>query len=225
MNSYDVAVIGSGPGGYVAAIRAAQLGFKTAIIEKYATLGGTCLNVGCIPSKALLDSSHHYEDTLKHLEDHGVNISGEIKLNFKRMIERKAEVVEANTKGVKYLMDKNKIEVYEGLGSFKDASHINIQKNDGSTETIEAKYTIIATGSKPASLPFIKIDKKRIITSTEALSLNEVPKHLIVIGGGVIGLELGQVYRRLGAEVSVVEYMDRIIPTMDGSQSKELLKV
>lgn len=225
MNKYDVAVIGSGPGGYVAAIRCAQLGFKTAIIEKYSTLGGTCLNVGCIPSKALLDSSHHYEEALKHFKDHGIDIPSEIKLNFKRMIERKKEVVDTNTKGIAYLMGKNKIDVYEGLGSFKNATHINIAKNDGKTETIEAKNTIIATGSKPATLPFIKLDKKRIITSTEALSLTEVPKHLIVIGGGVIGLELGQVYLRLGAEVSVVEYMDRILPTMDSSQSKELTKV
>lgn len=225
MNSYDVAIIGSGPGGYVAAIRCAQLGMKTAIIEKYPTLGGTCLNVGCIPSKALLDSSHHYEDALKHFQDHGIDIPGDIKLNFKRMIERKQDVVDQNTKGIVYLMDKNKVDVYEGLGSFKDATHVNIKKNDGKTETIEAKNIIIATGSKPSSLPFIKIDKKRIITSTEALSLKEVPKHIIVIGGGVIGLELGQVYRRLGAEVTVVEYMDRIIPTMDSSQSKELTKV
>ncbi|MCR9182370.1 MAG: dihydrolipoyl dehydrogenase [Flavobacteriaceae bacterium] len=225
MNSYDVAIIGSGPGGYVAAIRCAQLGMKTAIIEKYPTLGGTCLNVGCIPSKALLDSSHHYEDALKHFKDHGIDIPGDIKLNFKRMIERKQDVVDQNTKGIVYLMDKNKVDVYEGLGSFKDATHVNIKKNDGKTDTIEAKNIIIATGSKPASLPFIKIDKKRIITSTEALSLKEVPKHMIVIGGGVIGLELGQVYRRLGAEVTVVEYMDRILPTMDSSQSKELTKV
>ena len=225
MSTYDVAVIGSGPGGYVAAIRCAQLGFKTAIIEKYSTLGGTCLNVGCIPSKALLDSSHHYEDALKHFEDHGIDIPGEVKLNFKRMIERKQEVVDANTKGIEYLMGKNKIDIYQGLGSFKDATHINITKEGGKTETIEAKKTIIATGSKPSTLPFIKLDKKRVITSTEALSLTEVPKHLIVIGGGVIGLELGQVYRRLGAEVSVVEYMDRILPTMDSAQSKELTKV
>lgn len=225
MTKYDVAIIGSGPGGYVAAIRCAQLGLKTALIEKYSVLGGTCLNVGCIPSKALLDSSHHYEDAMKHFKDHGIDIPGDIKLNFKRMIERKAEVVDQTTKGIQFLMDKNKVDVYEGLGSFKDATHINIKKNDGQTETIEAKNTIIATGSKPSSLPFIKIDKERIITSTEALSLTEVPKHMIVIGGGVIGLELGQVYRRLGAEVSVVEYMDRIIPTMDSAQSKELTKV
>ena len=224
MSTYDVAIIGSGPGGYVAAIRCAQLGMKTAIIEKYNTLGGTCLNVGCIPSKALLDSSHHYEDAIKHFEEHGIEIPGEVKINFKKMIDRKASVVEQTTKGINFLMDKNKIEVFTGVGSFKDATHIEIA-SEGKTETIEAKNTIIATGSKPSTLPFIKLDKERVITSTEALSLSEIPKHLIVIGGGVIGLELGQVYRRLGAEVSVVEYMDRIIPTMDGAQSKELMKV
>ena len=225
MSQYDVAVIGSGPGGYVAAIRCAQLGMKTAIIEKYPTLGGTCLNVGCIPSKALLDSSHHYEDAIKHFAEHGIDIPGEVKVNLQQMIARKDGVVEQTTKGIVFLMDKNKIDVYEGVGSFKDATHINVTKNDGSVETIEAKNTIIATGSKPSSLPFITIDKERIITSTEALKLKEVPKHMIVIGGGVIGLELGQVYKRLGAEVSVVEYMDRIIPGMDGALSKELMKV
>lgn len=223
MSKYDVAVIGSGPGGYVAAIRCAQLGLKTAIIEKYNVLGGTCLNVGCIPSKALLDSSHHYEDALKHFEDHGIEIPGDIKLNFKKMIERKAAVVEQTTKGIEFLMNKNKIDVFTGTGAFKDATHIIISGEK--EQTIEAKNTIIATGSKPSSLPFITLDKERVITSTEALSLKEVPKHLVIIGGGVIGLELGQVYRRLGAEVSVVEYMDRIIPTMDAAQSKELLKV
>ncbi|MAZ72087.1 MAG: dihydrolipoyl dehydrogenase [Flavobacteriaceae bacterium] len=223
MSKYDVAVIGSGPGGYVAAIRCAQLGMKTAIIEKYNTLGGTCLNVGCIPSKALLDSSHHYEEAIHHFEAHGIEIPGEVKLNFKKMIERKAAVVDQTTKGIDFLMNKNKIDVFTGMGSFKDATHITI---DGEKkQTIEATNTIIATGSKPASLPFIELDKDRIITSTEALSLKEIPKHMIVIGGGVIGLELGQVYRRLGAEVSVVEYMDRIIPTMDSAQSKELTKV
>ncbi|TVZ59480.1 dihydrolipoamide dehydrogenase [Flavobacteriaceae bacterium MAR_2010_105] len=223
MNSYDVAVIGSGPGGYVAAIRCAQLGMKTAIIEKYATLGGTCLNVGCIPSKALLDSSHHYEDAVKHFEEHGIEIPGDIKVNLEKMIERKQAVVDQTTGGIDFLMKKNKIDVYQGLGAFKDATHIVI-KGEKEKE-IEAKHTIIATGSKPSNLPFINLDKERIITSTEALKLKEIPKHLIVIGGGVIGLELGQVYGRLGAEVTVVEYMDRIIPTMDGGLSKELNKV
>ena len=224
MSTYDVAVIGSGPGGYVAAIRCAQLGMKTAIIEKYNTLGGTCLNVGCIPSKALLDSSHHYEEAIKHFEDHGIEFPGDVKINFKKMIDRKASVVEQTTKGIDFLMNKNKIDVLTGVGSFKDETHIVVSSEDGD-KTIEAKHTIIATGSKPATLPFIEIDKERIITSTEALTLKEIPKHMIVIGGGVIGLELGQVYRRLGAEVSVVEYMDRIIPTMDKAQSKELTKV
>ncbi|WP_158978075.1 dihydrolipoyl dehydrogenase [Cellulophaga sp. L1A9] len=225
MSLYDVAIIGSGPGGYVAAIRCAQLGMKTAIIEKYSTLGGTCLNVGCIPSKALLDSSHHYEDAIKHFEEHGIEISGDIKLNLEKMISRKQGVVDMTTKGIEFLMDKNKIDVFTGTGSFKDATHIVIAKADGTSETIEAKNTIIATGSKPSSLPFIKLDKERVITSTEALKLKEVPKHMIVIGGGVIGLELGQVYKRLGAEVTVVEFMDRIIPGMDGALSKELMKV
>lgn len=223
MNSYDVAVIGSGPGGYVAAIRCAQLGMKTAIIEKYSTLGGTCLNVGCIPSKALLDSSHHYEDAVKHFEEHGIEIPGDIKVNLEKMIARKQAVVDQTTGGIDFLMKKNKIDVYQGLGSFKDATHITISGEE--TTEIEAKNTIIATGSKPSSLPFINIDKERIITSTEALKLKEIPKHLIVIGGGVIGLELGQVYKRLGADVSVVEFMDRIIPTMDAGLSKELNKV
>ena len=225
MKSYDVTVIGSGPGGYVAAIRCVQLGLKTAIVEKYNTLGGTCLNVGCIPSKALLDSSHHYEDAVKHFETHGIEISGEIKVNLEKMIARKQAVVDQTTGGIDFLMKKNKIDVFHGLGSFKDATHIVISKEDKSQEEIESKNTIIATGSKPSNLPFIELDKERIITSTEALELKEVPKHLVVIGGGVIGLELGQVYKRLGAEVTVVEYLDRIIPTMDASLSKELNKV
>lgn len=223
MKSYDVAVIGSGPGGYVAAIRCAQLGMKTAIIEKYSTLGGTCLNVGCIPSKALLDSSHHYEDAVKHFEEHGIDIPGEVKVNLEQMINRKQSVVDQTTEGLVFLMKKNEIDVYEGVGSFKDATHISIEGKEN-TE-IEAKNTIIATGSKPSNLPFIELDKERIITSTEALKLKEVPKHMIVIGGGVIGLELGQVYKRLGADVTVIEYMDRIIPTMDSGLSKELNKV
>lgn len=224
MSSYDVAVIGSGPGGYVAAIRCAQLGMKTAIIEKYNTLGGTCLNVGCIPSKALLDSSHHYEDAIKHFDEHGIEL-GEVKFSLEKMIARKQGVVDMTTKGIDFLMDKNKIDVFHGIGSFKDATHIDIADAKGEKQTIEAAKTIIATGSKPSTLPFISLDKERIITSTEALKLPEVPKHMIVIGGGVIGLELGQVYKRLGAEVTVVEYMDRIIPTMDKAQSKELMKV
>ncbi|MFJ1321496.1 dihydrolipoyl dehydrogenase [Capnocytophaga canis] len=224
MKKYDVVVIGSGPGGYVAAIRSAQLGFKTAIVEKYNTLGGTCLNVGCIPSKALLDSSHHYEDALKHFAAHGIEITGEVKISLEKMIDRKKTVVEQTCAGINFLMDKNKIDVFHGVGSFVSNTQLKIT-NENQVEEIEAKYIIIATGSKPSTLPFITIDKERIITSTEALKLKEIPKHLIVIGGGVIGLELGQVYRRLGAEVSVVEYMDSIIPTMDKGLGKELTKV
>lgn len=222
MSKYDVTVIGSGPGGYVAAIRCAQLGLKTAIIEKYNTLGGTCLNVGCIPSKALLDSSHHYHDAVNHFEKHGIG-TGKLKVDFAQMINRKNEVVEQTCAGIDFLMNKNKIDVYKGFGSFKDATHINIASED-KTETIESAKTIIATGSKPGSLPFITIDKERIITSTEALSLKEIPKKLVVIGGGVIGLEIGQVYSRLGSEVSVIEYMPKIVPGMDAMLSKELQK-
>jgi dihydrolipoamide dehydrogenase len=224
MSQFDVTIIGSGPGGYVSAIRCAQLGFKTAIIEKYATLGGTCLNVGCIPSKALLASSHHYEE-LQHFADHGIEVSGDVKVNLEKMIARKQAVVDQTSGGVKFLMDKNNITVFNGLGSFESATSVKVTKADGSSEIIESKNIIIATGSKPSSLPFIKLDKDRIITSTEALKLKEVPKHLVIIGGGVIGIELGQVYLRLGAQVSVVEFMDRIIPGMDASLSKELTKV
>ena len=223
MQSFDVAVIGSGPGGYVAAIRCSQLGMKTALIEKYNTLGGTCLNVGCIPSKSLLDSSHHYEDAVKHFEEHGIEIPGEVKVNLKKMISRKTSVVEQTTKGIDFLMDKNKVTVFNGLGSFVDSTTIHVEGEK--PEDITAKNIIIATGSKPGSLPFINIDKDRIITSTEALELREIPKHMIVVGGGVIGLELGQVYKRLGTEVSVIEYSDRITPVMDSALSRELTKV
>ncbi len=223
MKTFDVVVIGSGPGGYVAAIRCAQLGMKTALVEKYTTLGGTCLNVGCIPSKALLDSSHHYEDAIKHFTEHGIDIPGEVKVNLKQMIARKQGVVDQTTAGIDYLMNKNKIEVFHGIASFKDATHITVSGEK--IHEIEGKNTIIATGSKPANLPFITLDKERVITSTEALKLKEIPKHLVVIGGGVIGLELGQVYKRLGANVTVVEYMDSIVPTMDAAIAKELTKV
>lgn len=219
-NEFDVAVIGSGPGGYVCAIRLAQLGFKTAIIERYPTLGGTCLNVGCIPSKALLDSSERYHQTIHSHSVHGIEIK-DIKLNFKTMIDRVQTVVDQNSSGVKYLMDKNKITVFHGHGSFKDKNTIQI-KIDKNTTQIKAKKIVIATGSKPSSLPGIEIDKKRVITSTEALKLKEVPKHLVVIGGGVIGLELGSAYRRLGSEVSVVEYADSIIAAMDKELGKNL---
>ncbi len=224
MSTYDVIVIGSGPGGYVSAIRAAQLGMKTALIEKYSTMGGTCLNVGCIPSKSLLDSSHHYENALHNFEDHGISVDGKIKLDLDKMMSRKSSVVEQTTKGLEYLMSKNDITVYHGLGSFKDESTIEIN-TAGKTQTINGNNIIIATGSKPTKLPFADFDGERIISSTEALKLSEVPKHLVVVGGGVIGLELGQVYSRLGAKVTVLEYQDRIIPNMDSSLSKELAKV
>ncbi len=220
---YDVTVIGSGPGGYVAAIRCAQLGMKTAIIEKYPVLGGTCLNVGCIPSKALLDSSEHYHNAAHTFKTHGIELK-DLKVNLAQMIQRKREVVKQTGDGIVYLMKKNKIDVLTGVGSFVDKNTIKITAVDGSTKEIKTNKTIIATGSKPISLPTVPIDKKRIITSTEALEMTEIPKHMIVIGGGVIGLELGSVYARLGAKVTVLEFMDGLIASMDKSLGKELQK-
>ncbi len=222
MSKFDVAVIGSGPGGYIAAIRCAQLGMKTAIIERYNTLGGTCLNVGCIPSKALLDSSEHFHNAETTFKEHGIDINAP-KVNFGQMIKRKGEVVSQTTGGIDFLMKKNKIEVFNGHGSFVGNNKIAIE-GEKETQEIEADKIIIATGSKPASLPGIEIDKKRIISSTEALSLDKLPKSMVVIGGGVIGLELGSVYARLGTEVTVLEYAGSILPTMDVSCGKELSK-
>lgn len=224
MEKFDVTVIGSGPGGYVAAIRCAQLGMKTALIERYNTLGGTCLNVGCIPSKALLDSSEHYHNATHTFTEHGIDVK-DVKVNIKQMIKRKNDVVKQTTEGINFLMKKNKITVFTGHGSFINKNTIEIATEDGKKSQIESTQVIIATGSKPSSLPGLEIDKKRVITSTEALELTEVPKHLVVIGGGVIGLELGSVYARLGAKVSVVEYAPAIIATMDGSLGKELQRV
>ncbi len=221
MSDYDVTVIGSGPGGYVAAIRCAQLGMKTALIEKYDSLGGTCLNVGCIPSKALLDSSEHYHNAAHTFKEHGIGLTG-LKVNFTQMIKRKGEVVSQTVAGIDFLMKKNKIDVLHGHGSFVDKNTINIKPAKGKAKKITSDKVIIATGSKPISLPFAKIDKKRIISSTEALVLKKLPKTMTIIGGGVIGLELGSVYARLGTKVSVFEYQDRIIPTMDKAMSKEL---
>jgi dihydrolipoamide dehydrogenase len=222
--SYNVIVIGSGPGGYVAAIRCAQLGFKTAIVEKYDTLGGTCLNVGCIPSKALLDSSEHYINAKQHFKEHGIDIAAPV-VNIGQMIGRKAGVVKSNVDGIAYLMKKNKIDVHTGVGSFVDKNTIRVTAKDGKEMVLKTEKVIIATGSKPTPLPFAPFDKKRIISSTEALELKEVPKHMIVIGGGVIGMELGSVYARLGSKVTIVEFLDSLIPTMDGTLGKELLKI
>ncbi len=221
---YDVTIIGSGPGGYVAAIRCAQLGMKTALIEKYDTLGGTCLNVGCIPSKALLDSSEHFHNAVHNFAEHGI-ITTEVKADLKQMIKRKNEVVSQTCSGVKFLMDKNKVEVHHGVGSFKDKNTISIKDVDGKESEITSKNIIIATGSKPNYFKGMEPDKKRIITSTEALELEKIPESMVVIGGGVIGLELGSVYARLGSKIEVVEFADSIIPTMDRTLAKELTKV
>jgi dihydrolipoamide dehydrogenase len=224
MNSYDVIIIGSGPGGYVAAIRCAQLGMKTAIIEKYATLGGTCLNVGCIPSKALLDSSEHFNNAKHTFGEHGIELK-DLKANLKQMIQRKNDVVSQTCAGVKFLMDKNKIDVHLGLGSFIDKNNLKVTAVDGKETKLQGKNIIIATGSKPNYFPGMEPDKKRIITSTEALDLKEIPKKMLIIGGGVIGLELGSVYGRLGTEIEVIENSPSILPAMDGAIGKEFIKI
>lgn len=220
---YDVTIIGSGPGGYVAAIRCAQLGLSTAIIERYPTLGGTCLNVGCIPSKALLDSSEHYHAAKEKFNIHGIELEN-LRVNMPQMIRRKNEVVHDNNKGVEFLMKKNGIDVYYGHGSFVGPKKIKITNREGIAQEIETDRAIIATGSKPIVPADFNYDKKRVITSTEALQIEQVPGSMLVIGGGVIGLELGSVYARLGTKVHVVEYLDRIIPTMDADCSRELAK-
>ena len=224
MGSYDVIIIGSGPGGYVSAIRCAQLGMKTAIVEKYNTLGGTCLNVGCIPSKALLDSSEHFFNAKHNFTTHGIEVEG-LKANMEQMIQRKNDVVSQTCSGVKFLMDKNKIDVHYGLGSFVDKQTVLVSAADGSKTTITAKNIIIATGSKPNFFPGMEPDKKRIITSTEALNMKEIPKKMLVIGAGVIGLELGSVFSRLGSEIEVIEFAATLLPTMDGTIGKEFSKI
>jgi dihydrolipoamide dehydrogenase len=221
--NYDVVVIGSGPGGYVAAVRCAQLGFKTAIIEKYNALGGTCLNVGCIPSKALLDSSEHFYNAGHSFAKHGIKLDN-LQADMAQMIARKNEVVSQTNSGVKFLMDKNKIDVHHGVGSFIDKNTIQVLDSEGKTTQLKTKNTIIATGSKPSTLPTIAIDKKRIITSTEALTLTEIPKDMIIIGAGVISTELGSVYARIGTKVTMIEYLDAVIPFMDRTMGKELQK-
>lgn len=223
MENYDIAVIGSGPGGYVAAIRSAQLGYRTVLVEKYDTLGGTCTNVGCIPTKALLDSTHHYSDALKKFEYHGIDI-GDVKLNFEQMFLRKTDVVLKNTEGLEFLMKKNKITRITGTATFVDNSVIKITSG-GAEQQIKANHFIIATGSKPASLPGINIDKERIITSTEALSLKKLPKSMVIIGGGVIGVEMASIFNRLGTKVTILEYADHLISAMDHELGKTLQKI
>lgn len=220
---YQVIVIGSGPGGYVSAIRCAQLGLKTAIIEKYNTLGGTCLNVGCIPSKALLDSSEHYHNAAHSFEKHGIKLE-KLAVDMPQMIKRKNEVVKQTCDGVEFLMKKNKIDVHHGLGSFVDKNTIKITDSEGKTKNITGEKIIIATGSKPTNLPGVEIDKKRVITSTEALNIEKVPKSMVVIGAGVIACEMGSVFARLGTEVTMIEYLDGLLPSMDRTMGKELQK-
>jgi dihydrolipoamide dehydrogenase len=218
-DAFDLIVIGSGPGGYVCAIRAAQLGLKVACVEKRETLGGTCLNIGCIPSKALLQSSENFNEVTHHFKDHGINI-GDVSLDLERMMARKLEVVQANTKGVEFLFRKNKITWLKGDGRILGAGRVDVAGTEYQTKTI-----VIATGSESTPLPGVPVDEKRIVSSTGALELSVVPKHLVVIGAGVIGLELGSVWRRLGAEVTVIEFLDRIVPTLDADVAKDFQRV
>src|SRR5690242_752953 len=217
-DTYDLVVIGAGPGGYVCAIRAAQLGMKVACVEKRATLGGTCLNVGCIPSKALLQSSERFEEVRHKLAEHGVMVDG-IKLDLAKMQARKGEVVSANVKGVEFLFRKNKVTWLKGAGKIVAPGKVEV-----GGETYETKNIIIASGSESTPLRGVEVDEKRIVTSTGALELEKVPGHLVVIGGGVIGLELGSVWRRLGAEVTVIEFLDRLVPGMDAEIAKQGFK-
>lgn len=222
--TFDIVVIGSGPGGYACAIRASQLGYKTALIEKYAALGGTCTNVGCIPAKALLDSTEHYHTAANKFKTFGIE-TGKLSLDFKQLIKRKTEVIEQNVAGLNYLMSKNKITVFQGTASFLNSKEISVKKKEEENFKISASYFVIATGSKPATIPGVTIDKTRIITSTEALSLSEKPKSMVIIGGGVIGVEMASVYARIGVEVTIIEYADSLIPTMDKELGKELKKL
>jgi len=224
-NTFDLIVIGGGPGGYVSAIRAAQLGMSVACVEKRASLGGTCLNVGCIPSKALLQSSHHYKMAAEGLAVHGVN-TAKVTLDLTAMMKRKDAVVAENVKGVDFLFKKNKITRVVGAASLKDSSTVVVDPGaGGKKQTLTAENILIATGSESAPLPGIEIDEKRIVTSTGALALTTVPKHLIVIGAGIIGLELGSVWRRLGAEVTVIEFLDRILPGLDGEVAAQTARI
>ena len=220
----DVVILGGGPGGYVAAIRAAQLGFSTVCVEMDKTLGGTCVNIGCIPSKALLHSSEHYEFMQQHAAEHGIGVDG-IRLDLAQMLKRKDDVVGQNTKGIEFLFRKNKITWAKGRGTFKTGNVVDVTATDGGVTTYQAKHVIIATGSVPIKLPFLEFDEERILSNAGALRIPQVPKHLVVIGGGVIGLELGSVWRRLGAKVTVVEYMPTIMPGMDEDVVKEAEKI
>ncbi|RLJ32044.1 dihydrolipoamide dehydrogenase [Chryseobacterium sp. 7] len=223
MNHYDIAVIGSGPGGYVAAIRSAQLGYKTVIIEKYDTLGGTCTNVGCIPTKALLDSTHHYLEAQHKFNEHGIKLDT-IELNFSQMYRRKAEIVSKNTGGLDFLMNKNNITRLKGTATFVNNSTIKIV-NDAEVKEVTAQHYIVATGSKPSTIPGVEIDKKRIITSTEALALQEKPESMVIIGGGVIGVEMASIFNRIGTKVTILEYADHLIAGMDHELGKNLQKI
>src|SRR6476620_1686354 len=220
----DVVVIGGGPGGYVASIRAAQLGLKTVCVEMDKTVGGTCVNVGCIPSKALLQSSEHFEFARLHAQEHGINIDG-LTVDLATMMRRKVDVVAQNTRGVEFLFKKNKVTWAKGRGTLRANNAVDVLGTDGSATTYQASNVIIATGSVPIELPFLKVDEHRVLSNIGALSIGEVPKHLVVIGGGVIGLELGSVWRRLGAKVTVVELMPTILPGMDGDIVKEADKI
>jgi dihydrolipoamide dehydrogenase len=222
--SYDLVVIGTGPGGYVCAIRAAQLGLRTAVVEKRATHGGTCLNVGCIPSKALLHASEAFEEANKHFADLGIEVSG-VKLDLKKMMAFKAEGVAGNTKGVEFLLKKNKVDTFHGTGRIAGAGRVEVTAEDGGNQMLETRSIVIATGSDVARLPGVTIDEKVVVSSTGALELDRVPKKLLVIGAGVIGLELGSVWRRLGSEVTVVEYLDRVLPGMDGEVGKQFQRI
>lgn len=219
---FDLIIIGGGPAGYTGAVRAAQLGLKVALIEKRKTLGGTCLNVGCIPSKALLESSEHYTQSLHELGTHGVDIIGEVKLNLEKMMARKDKIVSELTGGVQYLMKKNKVQTFNGFGKIKSKNEVEVKLEDGSTEILETKNIMLATGSVPNTLPGIEIDEQFIVSSTGALELPNVPEQMIVIGGGYIGLELGSVWQRLGSQVTVVEFGSKIAGTMDAQIGKLL---
>ncbi|MGE8299891.1 dihydrolipoyl dehydrogenase [Sphingobacterium paramultivorum] len=224
MEQYDLVVIGSGPGGYVAAIRSAQLGYKTALVEKYDTLGGTCTNVGCIPTKAILDSTHHYHEAQHHFAAHGIQVAG-LSVDFDRLYARKDKVVLQNTQGLNFLMKKNKVTVIHGTASFVNNSTVEIATSAGEPLSLGAKKFIIATGSKPATVPGVTIDKKRIISSTEALSLQEKPDKIVIIGGGVIGVEMASIFNRLGCEVTIIEYADRLLANMDHELGDALKKI